>query len=210
MLWSEAAADSTPLRELIECHVDDALLAAVAQVHASGRRLYVGTTNIDTRRLVIWDMGAIAASGRPDAKDLYRKIILASASIPGFFPPVRISMRVDGKQYTERHIDGGTTSSMFFAPPLGPSARSGDADRTGVPIAEHEKLPTGWLYGSDVYVLVAGKMYPDPTPVKLFRTCTCMCWARGNWPGHQGNILAEIRTSKQIPVKTPESASFIL
>jgi hypothetical protein len=98
-------------------------------------------------------MGALASRDTPESRDLFRKVLLASASIPGFFPPVRIAVTVDGRPYVERHIDGGTTSSMFFAPPW-------------VPPAERDKLPPGWLHGSDVYVLVAGKMYPDPVPVK--------------------------------------------
>jgi hypothetical protein len=150
VLWAEAAADSTPLRELIDCVVDDNLLAAVARAHASGRRLYVGTTNIDTRRLVIWDMGAIASSGRPDAKDTYRKIILASASIPGFLPPVPIDVEVNGRRFTELHVDGGATTGVFLRPSglnLDP-----DAVRSGRPP----------LAGSDAYIIVAGKLYADP------------------------------------------------
>ena len=33
-----------------------------------------------------------------------------------------------------------------------------------VPPEQRDKLPAGWLYGSDLYVLVAGKVYPDPAP----------------------------------------------
>lgn len=154
VLWAEAAADSTPLRELIECQVDDALLAAVAQAHAAGRRLYVGTTNIDTRRLVIWDMGAIAASGRPDATALYRKILLASASIPGFLPPVPIEVEVNGQKFTELHVDGGATTGVF----LRPSGLNLDSDavKSGRPP----------LAGSEAYVIVAGKLYADPVVTK--------------------------------------------
>lgn len=159
ILWAEAAADSAPLRELIECQVDDALLAAVARAHASGRRLYVGTTNIDTRRLVIWDMGAIASTGRPDAKDVYRKILLASASIPGFLPPVPIEVEVNGRTFTELHVDGGATTGVF----LRPSSLNLDPDAVkagGLPLA-----------GSEAYVIVAGKLYADRviTPPRALR-----------------------------------------
>ena len=110
--------------------------------HQKGRRFYVGTTDLDARRAVVWDMGAIASRGTPESRDLFRKVLLASASIPGFFPPVRIPVTVDGRPYVERHIDGGTTSSMFFAPPW-------------VPPEARAKLPPGWLHGSDIYILGA-------------------------------------------------------
>ena len=90
------------------------VLCDVARAHAEGRRLYIGTTNVDTGRLVIWDMGAIASSGKPNSLALYRKIMLASASPPGFFPPVHIDVSVNGRNYTELHVDGGTTAQVFF------------------------------------------------------------------------------------------------
>jgi hypothetical protein len=151
LLWSDAAASSAPLKKLIDTNVDDEVIAAVAREHECGRRLYVGTTNIDTRKLVIWDMGAIASSARADAKDLYRKILLASASVPGFFPPVPIEVEVNGKTFTEMHVDGGATTGLFLRSStlrLDP-----DAVRAG-------RQP---LAGSDVYLIVAGKLYADPT-----------------------------------------------
>jgi hypothetical protein len=152
-LLSESFADTAPLAKLIEKTATDERIKRFAIEHQKGRRFYVGTTDLDARRAVVWDMGAIASRDTPESRALFRKVLLASASIPGFFPPVRIPVTVDGRRYVERHIDGGTTSSMFFAPPW-------------VPPAERENLPPGWLYDSDLYILVAGKMYPDPTPVK--------------------------------------------
>jgi hypothetical protein len=151
LLWSDAAASSEPLKKLIERNVDDEVIEAVAKAHATGRRLYVGTTNIDTRRLVVWDMGAIASSGRPDAKDLYRKILLASASVPGFFPPVPIEVEVNGRKVTELHVDGGATAGVFLR--ASTLNLTPDALKAG-------RQP---LAGSDVYVIVAGKLYADPT-----------------------------------------------
>jgi hypothetical protein len=150
-LWSDAAASSAPLKKLIDTQVDDAILEAVAKGHACGRRLYVGTTNIDTRQLVIWDMGAIASSGRPDAKDLYRKVLLASASVPGFFPPVPIEVEVNGRKFTEMHVDGGATTGVFL--------------RASTLHIDKEALKAGRqpLAGSEAYVIVAGKLYADPT-----------------------------------------------
>jgi predicted acylesterase/phospholipase RssA len=86
----------------------------VAKAHAAGRRLYVGTTNLDTRRLVIWDMGAIATRGTPEALNLYQHVVMASCSIPGALPPVRISVEVNGRRYEELHVDGGVSDLAIF------------------------------------------------------------------------------------------------
>ena len=117
VLWSDAAATSEPLQRMIEARISPQLLQAVACPHAQGRRLYVGTTNLDSGQLVIWDMGAIASTGRPNALGLYRKIILASASVPGFLPPVNIEVTVNGRRFTESHADGGATAKSSFGPP---------------------------------------------------------------------------------------------
>jgi predicted acylesterase/phospholipase RssA len=53
-------------------------------------------------------LGAIAMHGGNDAHALIRKILVASASVPGVFPPVDI----DG----EMHVDGGVTLPYFIAP----------------------------------------------------------------------------------------------
>lgn len=151
VVFSDSAASSEPLKRLIEAQVDDALLAAVARAHQSGRRLYVGTTNIDTRRLVVWDMGAIASSGRPDAAALYRTVLLASASVPGFFPPVPIAVEVNGRTFNEMHVDGGATTGVFL--------------RASTLHLDREALKAGRqpLAGSDAYVIIAGKLYADPS-----------------------------------------------
>ncbi|UCF42544.1 MAG: patatin-like phospholipase family protein [Planctomycetota bacterium] len=111
--WNESFADASPSERLIEQHVDQHLLEAVAKEHAKGRRLYIGTTNLDAERFVAWDMGAIAASGHPDALNMFRKVMLASGSIPGAFPPVYFDVEIDGKTYDEMHVDGGTMTEVF-------------------------------------------------------------------------------------------------
>ncbi len=154
VLWSDSFVSSEPLERMIEASISPQVLCEVAQAHAAGRRLYVGTTNVDTGRLVIWDMGAIASSGKPDSLALYRKIILASASPPGFFPPVHIDVSVNGRTYTELHVDGGTTAQVFFRASmiqLDPAEFSGG------------RQP---LVGSCVYIVVAGKAFPDPKCVE--------------------------------------------
>lgn len=116
LLGGSALADSAPFEALLAKYVTADLLRAVAKEHLSGRRLLVGTTNIDAQRSVIWDMGAIAASGRDEALPLFRRILQASASIPGVFPPVRINVRAEGQNFDELHVDSGITAHVFFLP----------------------------------------------------------------------------------------------
>src|SRR5262245_60344308 len=73
LLWSDSAMSSKPLERLIADQVDERLVGEVAAAHACGRRLFVGTTDLDARRLAAWDMGAIASSPRPDRLALFRK-----------------------------------------------------------------------------------------------------------------------------------------
>lgn len=114
ILWSGSLLDSAPLAGLIELHINQSVLEAVAQAHRQGRRLYIGTTNLDEDRMVVWNMGAIANSGHPKALDLFRKVILASSSMPAVFPPVFINVEVDGKTYDEMHVDGGIKAEIFL------------------------------------------------------------------------------------------------
>ncbi|UCC23237.1 MAG: patatin-like phospholipase family protein [Planctomycetota bacterium] len=111
--WAESFAEAAPSERLIEQYVDEHLLKAIAAEHAAGRRLYIGTTNLDAERFVAWDMGAIAASGHPDALNIFRKVMLASGSIPGAFPPVYFDVEIDGKTYDEMHVDGGAMTQVF-------------------------------------------------------------------------------------------------
>jgi predicted patatin/cPLA2 family phospholipase len=150
MLRRSSFATSEPLQRLIEDTVDTELLRAVAQVHAEGRRLYVGTTNLETRRLAEWDMGAIASRGDAEALKLFRTILLASCSIPGFFEPVPIDVQVDGRSHTELHVDGGASASMFMRLPDEAQSLRG-------------RRP---LAGSNLYIIVAGKLYADAGPVR--------------------------------------------
>jgi hypothetical protein len=110
----ESFANTGPLAGLIERYFDEKFIRAVATAHQEGRRLYIGTTNLDTQKLIIWNMGLIAVSGSPYTVELFQKVILASASIPAAFPPVLINVEVDGEVYDEMHVDGGTRAQVFF------------------------------------------------------------------------------------------------
>jgi hypothetical protein len=128
VLFREALADTTPLARLIERHADAAMLQAIAAEYQRGRLLLIGTVNLDVGRPVIWNIGAIAASGHPEALNLFRRILLASASIPGAFPPVMIDVEADGRAFQEMHVDGGAAMQVFLYPArLRPRALAGRA-----------------------------------------------------------------------------------
>lgn len=117
-LTSDGLADNAPLYGLISQKVNADFLKRIAREYQEkGRLLLIGTTNLDARRPVIWNMGAIASSPDPRALDLFRTIMLASAAIPGAFPPVMIDVEVDGKPYQEMHVDGGAMAQVFLYPP---------------------------------------------------------------------------------------------
>lgn len=113
----DALTDNTPLRRTIARYVDQAMLEAIAAEHTRGRLLLIGTTDLDARRAVIWDIGKIAASGHPGALDLIHDILVASAAIPGAFPPVMIDVDVEGRAHQEMHVDGGASAQVFVYPP---------------------------------------------------------------------------------------------
>jgi predicted acylesterase/phospholipase RssA len=116
-LFADAMADSAPMRGMIARYITPELLHAIAAEYDKGRILLVGTTDLDARRPVIWNMTAIASSSDPGAIELFRQIILASASIPGAFPPVMIDVQVNGQSYQEMHVDGGASAQVFVYPP---------------------------------------------------------------------------------------------
>lgn len=115
-LWDVGMFDGKPLRDLVARFVTDELVAAVAKEAAGGRLLIVATTNLDREETVVWDMGAIAMQGGDKARDLFRNVLVASASVPGVFPPVMIEVEKDGQVYQEMHVDGGASTPFFVAP----------------------------------------------------------------------------------------------
>lgn len=149
LLSGAAVTDSKPLASLISEFVTLDLLAQIAREHRRGRRLALITTNIEAQRPVIWDMGQIAEAGTAEALDLFRKVVLASASIPGAFPPVQIDVVANGQTYSELHVDGATTTNLFLAP-LNLSVFRGGPKRTG-----------------RIFVLTNGKYLPEYKPVQV-------------------------------------------
>jgi predicted acylesterase/phospholipase RssA len=116
VIYGDSMADTTPLWNLLKKSVTQEMLDAIAAEHEKGRILLVGTANLDARRPVIWNVTKIAASRQPGALELVHKILLASAAIPGTFPPVMIDVEADNRTYDEMHVDGGTASQVFVYP----------------------------------------------------------------------------------------------
>jgi predicted acylesterase/phospholipase RssA len=115
-VFGSSVYSGVPLKRLIEHYADDAMIAAVAAEAARGRLLLVATTDLATGEPVVWDLGSVALNGGSDGKRLFRTILLASASVPGMLPPVRIRLRGNGGVREETHVDGGVTLPFFIAP----------------------------------------------------------------------------------------------
>ena len=116
-LEGDSLMGTAPLRRLIDRYLGDDEIAQIAAEGRKGRKLLIGTSNLNAGRPVVWDLTKIAGSGAPNARQLIGDVILASASIPGVFPPVRISVESGGVRYDEVHVDGGVTAQLFLGPP---------------------------------------------------------------------------------------------
>lgn len=148
-LTGDSVADNEPLLQFVRRYYDQEVLDAIAVEHHKGRRLFVATTNLDANRPVIWDLGAIASSGSPQALDLFQDVIIASAAVPVFFPPVYIEVERDGVVYDEMHVDGGVTSQILL---YGSSLAAHDIDRNASGsttratyyVIRNGRFATGW------------------------------------------------------------------
>jgi predicted patatin/cPLA2 family phospholipase len=146
--------DTAPLAGHIARYVTQDLLDAIAVEHRKGRELVIGTTNLDAGRPVLWDIGQIANSGHPDALQLVRDLILASASIPVAFPPVFVEVTApDGRTYDEMHVDGGAASQVTFVSPQ-------------VPIAAATRAALGRDLDRELFVLVNNDLTPPYRQVR--------------------------------------------
>lgn len=133
------------LRNLIARYVTPELLTAIAEEHAKGRRLMVVTTNLDSQRSVIWNMGAIASSGASNALDLFRDVLAASASVPAVFPPQMIDVTAADARFQEMHVDGSVVTPVFTLPQT--------------LLLRDGKIRTGGK--ANIYVVINGRLEPD-------------------------------------------------
>ncbi|MFC1576349.1 patatin-like phospholipase family protein [Candidatus Omnitrophota bacterium] len=112
-LTSDSLESTRPLMRIIKKYYTKDVLKKIADEYKKGRRLYIGTTNLDAQRLVVWNMGKIAQIGDKESLKLFHKVLLASSAIPIAFPPVFFKVEADGKKYDEMHVDGGTVTQVF-------------------------------------------------------------------------------------------------
>ena len=143
-IFGDGLADTRPLASVIASYVNQPFLDEIAAEYAKGRVLLIGTTNLDSLEPVIWNMGAIAASKDPGAIKLFRQILLASASIPGAFPPVMIDSSLGGTHYQEMHVDGGTVAQVFLYPPSLSFAGAPERKRV-LYIIRNARIDVEWL-----------------------------------------------------------------
>jgi predicted acylesterase/phospholipase RssA len=115
-LTGDSLADTAPLRAVIAKYITKQVVDAIGVEFQKGRRLFIGTANLDAGRSVIWNIGAIAVSDHPRKLGLIHDILRGSASIPIAFPPVMIPVEANGQSYDEMHVDGGTGSQVFVYP----------------------------------------------------------------------------------------------
>jgi predicted acylesterase/phospholipase RssA len=151
LLFGPSIYRGGPLERLVGHYVDDALLKAVAQENARGRKLLVATTDLDRQETVIWNMGEIAARGGPQARRLFRKVLVASASVPGVFPPKLIEVRDGDAVFQEMHADGGISAPFFSVPPS----------------ALFWTEPTGLFQRARLYVIVNGQLGASPQTTRM-------------------------------------------
>jgi predicted acylesterase/phospholipase RssA len=134
VVFGSSVYRGAPLKQLVDAYVSDTMIEAVAREADRGRLLLVATTDVATGEPVVWDLGSIARNGGPSARTLFRDVLVASASVPGMFPPVIIRVHEDGVPHDEAHVDGAPTMP-FFVPPAFVQTPPGTFDgthRTGV------------------------------------------------------------------------------
>ena len=199
-ITGESAADSSPLMHMITRYLTDDVIAGIAEQYRKGRLLLVASTNLDAGRAVIWNIGAIAASGDPNARTMIARILLASASIPAAFPPVLFNVEVGGKTYQEMHVDGGAITQAFLYPP-GLTAGTRLKRRYTAYIVRNGRLTVPWeqvhretlaIAGRAVSTLIAANGFDD-----LYRM-----YATTRRDG-VGFNLAYIRDDFTVPYKGP-------
>lgn len=162
LLGREALTDTAPLRNLVAQYIDREFLIKIATQYERRRLLAVSTTNLDAKRPVVWNMGCIARHyNDPAAVQLFRDVIVASAAIPGLFPPMHIKVTANGKRFDEMHVDGGVTRQIYV-------------NSVNLPFKAFDKLydkpPQRYLY-----LINNGKMTPDygavtPTTLEIAST----------------------------------------
>jgi predicted acylesterase/phospholipase RssA len=157
VFFDDAMTDTSPLAQVIASYADQKMFDAIAREYHKGRLLLIGTTDLDSERPVIWNVGAIAASGHPGGLELFRKILRASAAVPGVFQPVMIDVELDGKKYQEMHVDGGAVAQLFVYPASIDTSKSGIRRERHAYIIRNGKLDPNYSASKRQTLSVAGR-----------------------------------------------------
>ncbi|CNK68165.1 patatin-like phospholipase family protein [Yersinia aldovae] len=151
LFFRESLADTSPLSQLIDSHITPQLMNQIAKAHQNGRRLYIGTVDLDSQRFIVWNMGLIAIKGTPEALTLFRQVMLASSSVPVAFSPVFFDVVANGKHYDEMHVDGGVAARVFY--------------NGGVYSSKVVRARAGLTNSKeDIYIIHNGQLGPQPEP----------------------------------------------
>jgi len=170
ILFRPSFYTSNALRALVETYVDPPLLYAISVEHARGRRLLIATTNLDTEQTVIWDMGAIAARGDAKALKLFQDVLVASASIPGVFPPTLIEVEGQGRRLSEMHVDGGVSTPFFVAPEallLWTSPDRGQARPGRIRVIVNGKIDSGFAFTGGGAIAIIGRAWTTMSKAQM-------------------------------------------
>jgi hypothetical protein len=164
-LFGSGIYENAKLRELVARYFDQETLAAIAAQHARGRVLVVVTTNLDTQRTVIWDMGRIASLGTPEALNLFRNVMAASVSIPAVFPPILIQAEANGTRFREMHVDGAVTAPVLTLPEafLLHDAKLNRGPHTEIYVLMNSKLERDFQVVPDTTVGIAARASASAT-----------------------------------------------
>ncbi|CNH44626.1 putative lipoprotein [Yersinia aldovae] len=151
LFFRESLADTSPLSQLIDSHITPQLMNQIAKAHQNGRRLYIGTVDLDSQRFIVWNMGLIAIKGTPEALTLFRQVMMASSSVPVAFSPVLFDVVANGKHYDEMHVDGGVAARVFY----NGGVYSSKVVRARAGLANSKE---------DIYIIHNGQLGPQPEP----------------------------------------------
>jgi hypothetical protein len=146
--------DPTPLRTRIQSELTDEMLDDIAAQYARGRRLLVQTVDIERQIPYVWDVTQIAAKAGEKRQQIITDLLLASAAIPGLFPPVRVRVQRPEGVADELHVDGGLSAQIFFAPP-------------GLDLAKFQVEYFGGRREQNLYLLRNGKLAGEDEPAQL-------------------------------------------
>ena len=157
ILFGESFMSSAPLAKMVSDIVDEKFVAKVAEEHRHGRRLFIGSVNLDAQEFVVWDMGALACKGGAESVKMFRKIILASSAMPMMFPPEHFKVSsASGELYDEMHVDGGAMREVFYIDRLTKNME-GAANGSGIDPSK---------YRPQIYILSTSYMSPIRQQVK--------------------------------------------